>query len=234
VRTWLQFTDEESCGRAAASHIGRLARRVLAERRTFRLALSGGRSPLPLFRHLADPGLFPFWEATHVFLVDERMVPRDHPDSNFGSIRTHLLDLVPIPADNVHPMNTELPAGRAARDYETLLGRQFGCAPPRFPALDLAVLGMGGDGHTASIFPAGELPQGYDWVAPVPPPAAKPAVARLTLTPAVLNAAREVLFMVLGADKHPVLQKIRSGRRDWPASRIDVRPQSWYLFPAQP
>jgi len=234
MRTWLQFSDEQSFGRAGASHVGRLARRTLAARPVFRLALSGGNSPLPLFRGLTDPTLFPaqLWLRTHVFFVDERMVAPDHPDSNFGSVTTHLLNRVPIPAVNIHRMRGELPPEQEAREYARQLVRHFGCGPAEIPTFDLIVLGMGADGHTASLFPGTELSPVHPLVAPVPPPRAKPHVARLTLTPQILNAAREILFMISGADKHSMLRAIRSGDRTLPASRIDVRPQSWYLYPA--
>lgn len=233
MRTWLQFAGEASFGRAAASHVGRLARRALADGPVFRLALSGGRSPQPLFDGLADPGLFPagLWARTHIFFADERMVPPDHPDSNFGAVAAHLLGRVPIPAANVHPMRGDLPAGRAADDYEERMLAHFGCPPGQAPAFDLVVLGMGADGHTASLFPGAE-PDPRRLAAPVPPPDASPRVARLTLTPRVLNAAREVLFLVLGADKHPALRRILAGDGSLPAARIDARPQSWYLCPA--
>lgn len=233
MRTWLHFADEASFGRAAASHVGRLARRALGGGPVFRLALSGGRSPLPLFDGLADPGLFPagLWARTHIFFADERMVPPDHPDSNYGAVAARLLRRVPVPEANVHPMRGDLPAERAADDYEKLMLAHFGCPPGQAPAFDLVVLGMGADGHTASLFPGAE-PDPRRLAASVPPPDASPRVARLTLTPRALNAAREILFLVLGADKHPALRRILAGDGSLPAARIDARPQSWYLCPA--
>ena len=109
--SWLFFPDEKQFGQAAASHAGRLARAVLEKHSHFILALSGGRGPLPFFRHLADADLFApeMWTRTHIFFVDERMVPPDHADSNFGSARRHLLDRVPVPEENIHRMPGELP-----------------------------------------------------------------------------------------------------------------------------
>lgn len=231
--TCLQFEDEEDFGRAAASRVGEAARQVLRTRPTFLLALSGGKSPLPFFAALRDPDVFPtgFWARTHIFFADERMVPLDHPDSNFGSAARHLLNHVPVSGANVHPVPVHLPLETAATRYAQTLTENCGGLSGQIPILDLVVLGMGADGHTASLFPGAE-PDPRRLAAPVPPPDASPRVARLTLTPRVLNAAREVLFLVLGADKHPALRRILAGDGSLPAARIDARPQSWYLCPA--
>lgn len=236
MRTWLQFAGEASFGRAAASHVGRLARRALADGPVFRLALSGGRSPQPLFDGLADPGLFPasLWARTHIFFADERMVPLDHPDSNFGSAARHLLNHVPVSGANVHPVPVHLPLETAATRYAQTLTENCGGLSGQIPILDLVVLGMGADGHTASLFPGARLPGNHPLVAPVPAPSAAPSVPRLTLTPAVLNSAREILFLILGADKHPALLAMGDGDDSLPAARIDVCPQSWYICPPIP
>jgi len=231
---WLEFPDQESYGRALASHAGRLARQALSRGPLFRLALSGGSSPLPFFRHLADPALFPaaLWARTHVFFVDERMVPVAHPDSNFGSAQGRLFSRVPLPNGNIHRMRGELTPEAAATDYAKTLVEYFRLGPEETPAFDLIALGMGADGHTASLFPASALPPRHVLAAPVPPPQAFPQVARLTLTRRVLNAAREVIFHILGADKHPALRMIRAGDLSLPASRIHAQRQSWYVCPA--
>lgn len=231
---WLQFDDPDLLGRACASHLGRAARQAVAARRMFTLALSGGRSPLPLFRALGDPGLFPprLWAATHLFFADERQVPPDHPDSNHRLVREHLLELIPLPIGNVHRLPGELPPEQAARIGEKELRTHCPLSRAGLPVLDLIVLGMGADGHTASLFPGSTPPDGYAAVAPVPPPTtAVPAVARLTLTPATLDAAREIVFLVQGADKHPLLDAIRAGDTSRPAGRVATRPQSWYVTP---
>lgn len=230
--SWLFFLDEEQFGRAAASHAGRLARAVLEKRPRFTLALSGGRGPLPFFRHLADAGLFApeMWARTHIFFVDERMVPPDHAESNFGSARKHLLDRVPVPEENIHRMPGELPQVAAAAAYTETLDGFFGCRPPVF---DLLVLGMGADGHTASIFPVQSPLQGDQPVSPATAPEAAVS-ARLTLTGPVLDAAANVLFLVLGADKHEPLRRIRSGDRNLPAGRVRGGRRCWYVCPPLP
>jgi 6-phosphogluconolactonase len=231
---WLEFADPETYGRALASHAGRLARQVLGHEPIFRLALSGGSGPLPFFRHLTDPGLFPaaLWSRTHVFFVDERMVPGNHPDSNFAAAQKHLFSRLPLPQDNIHRMNGELSPQTAARQYARTLAEHFRPAPGQIPAFDLVMLGMGADGHTASLFPAAALQPEQTLVWPVPPPQARPSVARLTLTEQVLSAAREAIFHVLGADKHRALRLILAGDRTLPAARICARRQSWYVCPA--
>ncbi|NLW81482.1 MAG: 6-phosphogluconolactonase [Desulfovibrionales bacterium] len=230
MRACLQFVDELTFGRAAASHIGRCARKTLAWRPAFRMALSGGKSPLPAFHALTDPVIFPppFWARTHIFLADERLGDPGHAHSNFRSIKEHLLDLVPIPAANMHPVPMRPDPESAAREYSDILLQSFGGTP----VFDLVVLGMGADGHTASLFPHGPLLAHTPCtVAPVPAPDLEPRLPRLTLTPLVLNAAREVLFLVLGQDKHAAVRAILDGNRELPAARVDARPQTWYVSP---
>lgn len=231
-RIWLEFTDSDILGRAAASHVGRVARRTLDQAPVFNMALSGGKSPLGMFHHLADPGIFParLWNKTHVFFADERLVPPDHPDSNFGSVSRHLLDHVPIPAQNIHRMPGELPPDEAATAHSADLDRSLGHGGA--PVFDLIVLGMGPDGHTASLFPeAPPFDPRYPLVAPTPAPPLPPRVPRLTLTQAMLNRAGQIVFVVLGEDKHPALRSIRAGNTDLPAARVDSDRQSWYIYP---
>lgn len=220
-------------GRAAASHVGRLARHALERGPAFRLAVSGGTSPIGMFRHLANPALFPsaLWEKTHLFFADERLVPPDHVDSNFRGVDRHLLQRVALPPRNIHRMHGELPPDEAAQAYTAELARMFG--PNITPTFDLIILGMGADGHTASIFP-GMPSEPSAPVQLVPAPTTAPRVPRLTLTPTVLNVAARVLFLVVGADKHPALHAIRHGGARFPAANVDVRDQSWYICPPLP
>lgn len=235
TRVWLEFTDADSMGRAAASHVGRIARCVLERAPMFRLALSGGASPLGMFRHLTNPIIFPprLWKRTHVFFVDERLVPPDHDDSNFGAARAHLLDHAPIPPANIHRMPGELPPEEAVRIYAADLAQSFDT--DGVPVFDLIILGMGADGHTASLFPGApaRAPR-HSLVTLVSAPDRHPRVARLTLTPAVLDAATQVLFLILGADKHPALRTVRTGTTNLPAALVDARRQSWYTCPPLP
>ncbi len=235
TRVWLEFTDADSMGRAAASHVGRIARHVLERAPLFRLALSGGTSPLGMFRHLTASAIFPprLWERTHVFFTDERLTPLDHADSNFGAVTRHLLGRVPIPPTNIHRMPGELPPEEAVRAYATDLAQSF--ATDDVPVFDLVILGMGADGHTASLFPGVQhhAPL-HPLVTSTPAPDLHPRIARLTLTQSVLNAAAQILFLILGAGKHPALRAIRAGTTDLPAALVDARRQSWYTCPPLP
>ncbi len=235
TRVWLEFTDADSMGRAAASHVGRIARHVLERAPLFRLALSGGTSPLGMFRHLTASAIFPprLWERTHIFFADERLVPPYHADSNFGAVARHLLEHVPIPPMNVHRMPGELPSDEARKAYAADLARSFDT--DGIPVFDLIILGMGADGHTASLFPGSpaRAPRHF-LVTSVPAPDQHPRVARLTLTQPVLGAAARVFFLIQGADKHPALRTIRAGTIDLPAALVDARRQSWYTCPPLP
>ncbi|MGI8916342.1 MAG: 6-phosphogluconolactonase [Chloroflexota bacterium] len=188
----------------------------------FTLALSGGSTPRALYALLALPPLITDidWGATQVFWSDERCVPPDYPDSNYRMAREALLDRVPLPEANIHRMRGELAVPQqAAQEYRGELQAVFGKSdPPRF---DLLLLGLGEEGHTASIFPGVHIP-----VDPNIPVAAvfvpKVNSWRLTLTVPVLNAAARVLFLVAGEAKRDALRAMIQGPRalDLPAQRV--------------
>ncbi len=206
------FAPAEYAARAARV-IGALIVDAIQRRGRCALALAGGSTPLPVYRVLAGPAFTPAipWPQVHVYFGDERAVPPDDPASNFGAARAALLDLVPIPAAQVHRMEGER-ADReaAARAYEALL-------PDR---LDLILLGIGPDGHTASLFPgSGALDETGRRVVPVTGP--KPPSERLSITPPVLAAAREVVVLVTGADKAGVVARVLDGVG--PVAELPVR-----------
>jgi len=206
------LSDPQALGRAAAQAFRASARGAIAARGRFSVALSGGSTPEWLFRALLEEPRFGFdWSSVHVFWGDERAVSPDDPRSNFGAARRGLLDHVEIPAANLHRIRGEDPAPtRAAADYERELERFFeppAGAPPRF---DMIYLGMGADGHTASLFPHSQaLDENRRWV--VANPVAGLDTTRLTLTYPVLNAAGEVIFLVCGDDKAATLQAVLEG-----------------------
>jgi len=224
--------------RVAADLTAAVEGRQASQRGTASLALAGGSTPRPLYERLAGE---PYrsavpWERLQVFWGDERCVPPDHPASNYRMAREALLDHVPVAASRVHRLRGELPPPEAARLYaaqlEAVLGR-----PPR---LDLVLLGLGADGHTASLFPAafaaavegggdGEAsddPHPGRWAAPATAPA-EPR-QRVTLTLSTLDAARRVLFLVAGADKAAAVARSlasptaapRPGEAPTPAARV--------------
>ncbi|MFM8331198.1 MAG: 6-phosphogluconolactonase [Candidatus Methylumidiphilus sp.] len=178
----------------------------------FSLALSGGSTPQRLYRLLASAewrGQID-WHRLHLFLADERFLPLDHADSNFHMLTETLLDPlaaagVAIPAANLHPMPTDGSVEDSARRYEAELRQFFGAAPPRF---DLIILGMGPDGHTASLFP-GHVHAAGPWVLPVHD-SPKPPPTRLSLSLQLINHARQVWFLVTGQDKAAALSALRS------------------------
>jgi 6-phosphogluconolactonase len=220
--------DRAALAEAAAAEFTAAATAALGARDRFTVALAGGSTPLDLYRRLASreyAARVP-WPGVHFFWGDERHVPPDHPDSNVGAARAALLDHVPVPPSNIHRVPAELAdAEAAARAYEDELSRWFapaGGAPPRF---DLVLLGLGADGHTASLFPgSAALAERRRWV--VAPWIEKLAAHRITVTLPVLNAAARVLFLVSGKDKAPALRQVLAGPRrpeELPAQAVEPR-----------
>lgn len=219
-----------------AQYALRLAREAVRQRQEFLLVLSGGSTPRPLFQLMAEATYrqeFP-WSATHVFWADERMVSPDDSNSNFAMAHDLLLQHVAIPEANIHRIRGELGATQAAADYAHVLmeaARQH----RMWPRFDLVLLGMGSDGHTASLFPGSIHP----WEKPQPTVAVvanygdRPS-ERVSLTPPVFNDARHVIFLVTGEDKAPALAKVLQGPSDavgTPAQRIKPRAGTiiWYV-----
>lgn len=202
--------DPADLAARAADHVEALLR---AGSGPFRLALSGGSTPRALYARLAGRDLP--WERLRLFLGDERAVPPDHPDSNYRMVRETLLAGAPLAPEQVHRWETERGPEGAAEAYEATLAREFGGFPPRF---DLVLLGMGDDGHTASLFPGTPALEVLDRSTAANPPGGSRGW-RLTLTFPVLNAARRVLFLVAGASKTPALRTVLAGG-DLPAARV--------------
>ncbi|HHJ06355.1 MAG TPA: 6-phosphogluconolactonase [Anaerolineae bacterium] len=194
---------------AAAQAFVNAARSAVARRGVFRVALSGGSTPPAMHRALVSEALkdrVP-WKRIEVFWGDERCVPPEHPDSNYRMAKETLLDYVPIPAHQIHPMPGNLEPQAAAIAYRQTLSRVFN-AEDEIPVFDLILLGMGPDGHTASLFPEHPLlKETQRWVAPVFN-SPKPPPQRITLTLPLINAARHILFLVAGTSKTQALKAI--------------------------
>jgi 6-phosphogluconolactonase len=225
--------DPGSLFAAAAEVVLTAAARAIAERGAFSLALSGGSTPRGLYRLLADEPAFRErmdWTRLQVFWGDERCVPPDHPDSNYRMALEALISRVPIPAENVHRIHAEDPAPeRAAADYEATLRRVLK-EPATMPRLDLVLLGLGPEAHTASLFPGTRaLHETHkavvaNWVG-------KLFAHRITLTPPALRAARAVVFLVSGGEKALPLKAVLEGPEEpeqLPAQL--VRPESGSLL----
>lgn len=210
----LKFNNEEAVAKAAADLFIQLAQQAINIRGRFSVALSGGATPLRMYQILteSDYQQSSDWGKVFIFWSDERCVPPDHPNSNYRMAQENFLDQAPIPAENIHRMRGEIEPQEAARQYEALLhghfypglGQQESLPPPRF---DLILLGLGADGHTASLFPdTTALHEGQRWVAANY--VEKLAAWRLTLTLPVINAARAVVFLAAGRAKADVLEKV--------------------------
>jgi 6-phosphogluconolactonase len=216
--------DAEALAGMAAREIAARVVAAVAARGRCDLALAGGRTPRRAYGLLAalPPGEGPPWEQVHVFFGDERHVPPDHPDSNFRMAREALLDAVPIPAGQVHRVRAEeVEAEAAARDYQADLRQALDLAPGALPRLDLVLLGMGADGHVASLFPgSAALAEARRLVTSGPAPRPRDP-ERITLTLPVLNAAAAVLLLVSGADKAERVAEVLGGRApELPAGRL--------------
>lgn len=192
---------------SAAQKIVKLARESIAARGSFSLALAGGSTPRALYELLASAEYQSEinWQKTQIFFGDERAVSPDDELSNFKMAQTALLSKIPIPAENVHPMEAERKdLEHAAREYEAILKTHF--------PLDLVLLGMGDDGHTASLFPHSPvLDEAVALCAATPVATLEPHVRRLTLTFPAINAARHVWILVTGQSKAARLQQVLEG-----------------------
>ena len=201
-------TPQELFG-AAAEEVVRLANQAVAERGRFTIALSGGSTPQSLFNLLATNARTALpWDRMFFFWSDERHVPPTDHDSNYRMANEAMLSKVPVPTGNIFRVPAENPdAEAAAKEYESTLRKFFQLEPGQIPRFDLILLGMGPDGHTASLFPgtAGLQEKSRlviaNWVE-------KLKTHRLTFTLPVLNAARSVAFLVSGTDKAPVLRAV--------------------------
>ncbi|GMA16173.1 6-phosphogluconolactonase [Deinococcus metallilatus] len=209
------FPTPEATAQAAAEAFARAAREAVSARGAFQVALSGGSTPKLMYRALRGLPDVP-WSAVHVYFSDERSVGPDSPDSNYRLAHDELLTHVPVPEAQIHRMEGERrPLEDAARAYAALL-------PER---LDVVLLGMGDDGHTASLFPGTEALQATGRVAANWVP--KLNTGRLTFTFPEINAARERWLLVTGAGKAEVLREVQAGEGDYPVAR--VQDPVWFL-----
>ncbi len=220
VGTLRIYEDLGALSRAAADFLCETAMRKPGQ---VRIALSGGETPKPMYELLAQDPVrrrLP-WERVHWIFGDERFVPPSSPDSNYGMAREAFLAHVPVPPGNVHPVPTEgIDLKEAAAQYEATLKALYGGTTLRIdrPLLDLTLLGLGPDGHTASLLPGQPvLKEMKRWVAPVAHGRPQP---RVSLTYPALDSSRVVAFLVAGEEKREILDKVLSGDTGVPAGRI--------------
>src|SRR5512133_2587045 len=206
------YADLEAVSHAAAGLFAAEARQAVKDRGRFLVALAGGATPQRTYELLAQEpfcGLIP-WQNTHIFWGDERCVPVDDPRSNARMAYQALLKHVPVPSVQVHPMVCDSSPQGAAVEYEVLLRDFFATGPPRF---DLVLLGLGRNGHTASLFPGTSvLEEQQRWVAEVH--VAEEGLNRLTLTAVAINQAALVVFLVSGNAKAPILREVLEDTQD--------------------
>ena len=187
---------------AASGHFRRGIVEAIGARGACWIALAGGRTPRAVYEQLAEAGPPAIdWTRVHVAFGDERVVPPDHGDSNYGMAKAALLDRVPLPPSQIHRIEGERGDAAGAADvYAAVLSRAFVLAPGAWPVLDLVLLGVGPDGHTASLFPHAPALAVVDRLAAAAVAPSAPT-SRVTLTYPVLNAARAIVVLVSGADK---------------------------------
>jgi len=238
VRT---FTDRESLSLAAAHELSAVVCRAVEQRGCCSLVLSGGSSPRRLYELLVKP---PFssqieWKKVHIFWSDERCVGPDDERSNYHCARTCLLEHMPLPSANIHRMLGEIDPQQAAlkssADIRSFFG-EYSFTPGYFPSFDCVLLGMGADGHVASLFPGDDSAlQTEDLVIATRAPEGMPVAQRLSMSLALLAAARDIFFVVCGRVKQPVLQQVltdSSAAQHYPAACICARARAvWFVAP---
>lgn len=219
------YADLEALSHAAADRFVKLAREAIQERGRFNVALSGGGTPQKLFNLLAQRAFAEQvqWSDVHVFWGDERAVPPSDEGSNYFQAKIALLDHVSLRPERIHRIKGELGSQRTAAEYAALL-KQFGEDDLDWPRFDLALMGLGSDGHTASLFPGqGALLKSNATVIAVTVNYEDRPANRVSLTPQVFNSARNVIFLVSGASKAQALTAVTKESADvdrWPAARI--------------
>jgi 6-phosphogluconolactonase len=201
----------------------------------FSVALSGGSTPKRLYQLLAGA---PYrdampWDRVHWFWGDDRFVAWDDPNSNYGMARDAMLAHAPIPAANIHGIAFEGNAADAARTYERELKSWYGAdkLDPARPLFDVVLLGMGPDGHTASLFPGKPaVEERHRWVIEVPEPGLNPHVPRVTLTYPALESSKSVAFVAAGADKQTMMNRVLSGDRALPSAGVHpISELVWFI-----
>jgi 6-phosphogluconolactonase len=214
------FENADALSVGAASHIAAAAHAAIEARGVFNIALSGGTTPRQTYERLATE---PYsseidWSHVHVFWGDERCVPPDHPDSDFGMAKRALLDHVSISGANVHRMRGELDAKDAAAQYESEISAHFASSDPKF---DLILLGLGEDGHTASLFPRTSAL--YEESRLVIENYVRDLEAwRVTFTFRLINTAEQVVFLAAGSKKADIVSKVIDEKLpEYPASHVD-------------
>jgi 6-phosphogluconolactonase len=217
--------DKQTLARTAADEVLQLSNAAIDERGVFRVALGGGSTPRGMYELLSDSMVARF-DRWHFYWGDERCVPSDHTDSNFLLAQQTLLGRIPLLDHQIHRVRTEIGRpGEVASDYEDELRRSFDCSKGGIPRFDLLLLGLGADGHTASLFPKSAALNETSCLVTATQ-ADLPQSDRITLTLPVINEARAVIFTVAGSGKASALQAVLKGLgkpQDFPARLVVPR-----------
>ena len=226
----MKFVSKKDFYKSAAEFIFDSAEKVIQKNSAFSIALSGGTTPIGVYKLLAEllfnrPKML---NAIHIFWGDERCVPYDDKRSNYKSAYDNFLSKIDIPKDNIHKIPFITNPAKAAREYEKDLKDFFKTDENSLPEFDLILLGMGTDGHTASLFPKSKaLNEKEKWVVNTEIPEISPQVERITLTLPVINNAQSVLFLISGEEKKKIVDEIIENSEEagekYPAAR--VKPQ---------
>jgi 6-phosphogluconolactonase len=209
------FVDADILARDVANQVVGIVREAIDKRGQCIIALAGGSTPKRLYQVLASDEYREqiAWDDVHMFLSDERHVPVDHADSNFRMVRESLLDHIKVPETNIHPVPTYLEAAEAAHAYEETIMETFNAPSHEIPEFDLILLGIGGDGHTASLFPGTDALDVLDrlvienWIP-------QQDSMRISFTIPLLQAARKTILMATGEDKCEAVQRTIQGERN--------------------
>ena len=224
------FGDNQAAADFAVDKWMEICAQSVESRGFFAVALSGGRTPIDFYTMLSAQGDRVPWDKIHVFLTDERFVPHSHKESNYRLIREYLLDHIGMPKGNIHPVQTEKTTlEHAAGKYEKDIRKFFNIQHDKIPEFDLIMLGIGEDGHTASLFPgAPSLKEKGSLTIPVI--AEKAPHQRISLTLPVLRNARHIIFLVTGASKARAIKEIvGEGKSRLPAALARYGSKSVYL-----
>ena len=231
------FTDLEALSTAAAESIVAIAKDSVSQRGRFSIALAGGNTPKRTYQLLVERHRDEIdWSRWQVFFGDERFVPSDDKRSNYKMAHDALLSAAPIPPGHVHPIPTDTrTVGDAADAYDETLRDVLGGGDTQPSAIDLVLLGVGPDGHTASLFPGSPvLSERAQWARAVEAPTTvQPAVPRVTLTLPCLNGARNVVFLIAGNDKRPAVVEILQGgeaAQRYPAAMVRAAGRTVWLI----
>ncbi len=230
ISPYLHIHSTNTVGQEAAKYIAQLATEATAKRGRFTVAFSGGSLP-----KLVCPSLVALplkeqidWSSWHVFWADERCVPLEHSESNYRLTKEYLFDHVDLLPAQIYPIEPTLSPAQAAQTYQSNLQNLF---QTELPTFDLILLGMGPDGHTASLFPQHALLNETNrWVAPITD-SPKPPPERITLTLPVINHARQVVFVATGASKADILPQVLVGNPAYPAQHVhpDYGQLHWFV-----